>query len=129
MSFSSPPVPEVSVSGASYIPDSFIPDESQKLELYRRLSKVKELEELDRLAAELRDRYGQLPPEAIAGDENARVLLEREQESLWALRTGAGKPHCNFDLAYNEGPNLILNHLAQMRRLARHARRPPNGRR
>ncbi len=59
-----PQAPEVSLSGASYIPDSYIPDEAQKLDLYRRLSKATRLHELDELAEELRDRFGRLPPEA-----------------------------------------------------------------
>jgi transcription-repair coupling factor (superfamily II helicase) len=58
------PIPEVSVTGATYIPDSFIPDEGQKLELYRRLSRASELEDLEGLTAELRDRFGPLPDEA-----------------------------------------------------------------
>ncbi|NIR45210.1 MAG: transcription-repair coupling factor [Gemmatimonadetes bacterium] len=58
-----PSVPEVSVSGASYIPDDFIPDPAQKLDLYRRLSKVADLEDLEQLSAELRDRFGPLPAE------------------------------------------------------------------
>ncbi len=59
-----PQAPEVSLSGASYIPDGYIPDEAQKLDLYRRLSKAARLQELDELAEELRDRFGRLPPEA-----------------------------------------------------------------
>jgi len=56
--------PDVSVSGASYIPDDYIPDVTQKLDLYRRLSRVARLDKLDELAEELRDRFGRLPDEA-----------------------------------------------------------------
>ncbi|UCC73294.1 MAG: transcription-repair coupling factor [Gemmatimonadota bacterium] len=58
-----PEAPEVSISGATYIPESFIPDERQKLDLYRRLSKVSDLDEVEHLTSELRDRFGRLPPE------------------------------------------------------------------
>jgi transcription-repair coupling factor (superfamily II helicase) len=57
--------PEVSIAGASYIPDSFIPDEAQKLDFYRRLSKVADLDEIERLSGELRDRFGRLPAEVL----------------------------------------------------------------
>ena len=56
-----PTPPEVSVAGATYIPDDFIPDEGQKLDIYRRLSKINDLEEIERLSSELRDRFGPLP--------------------------------------------------------------------
>ena len=65
-----PQVPDVSISGATYLPDSFIPDEGQKLEVYRRLSRVADLDEVERLTLELRDRFGVLPTEVerlIAG--------------------------------------------------------------
>ena len=58
-----PKTPEVSISGATYIPDSYIPDEGQKLDFYRRLSKLTDLGELDDLTSELRDRFGRLPEE------------------------------------------------------------------
>lgn len=57
-------LPDVSISGASYIPDDYIPDVTQKLDIYRRLSRVSELSELEELGAELRDRFGRLPDEA-----------------------------------------------------------------
>jgi transcription-repair coupling factor (superfamily II helicase) len=57
-------VPDVSISGASYIPDDYIPDVTQKLDIYRRLSRVSDLGELEELGAELRDRFGRSPEEA-----------------------------------------------------------------
>ncbi len=71
-----PPVPEVSVAGATYIPDGFIPNESQKLDFYRRLSKVTELDDRERMTAELRDRFGPLPAEAgrLIASSRIRIL-------------------------------------------------------
>jgi transcription-repair coupling factor (superfamily II helicase) len=58
------PQTEVSVDGAALIPEEYVPDEAQKLHLYRRLSKVRGAAEIETLRRELRDRYGPLPPEA-----------------------------------------------------------------
>lgn len=55
---------DVSVEGAAYLPDSYVPDASQKLHLYRRLSRIEETSEVSALAAEIRDRYGP-PPEEV----------------------------------------------------------------
>jgi transcription-repair coupling factor (superfamily II helicase) len=63
------------VDGAAYIPDEYVPDEAQKLHLYRRLSTVASVEEVDRLRRELRDRYGPLMPEVEGLLETAALRL------------------------------------------------------
>ncbi len=71
--------PEISISGATYIPNDYIPDEAQKLDLYRRLSKATQLAELRELTAELRDRFGRLPAEAerLVAAAQIRILGSR----------------------------------------------------
>ncbi len=56
--------PEVSLAGAAFLPDAYVPDPAQKLHLYRRLSRIARKAELDEFAAELRDRFGAPPPPA-----------------------------------------------------------------
>ncbi|MEQ1856025.1 MAG: transcription-repair coupling factor [Longimicrobiales bacterium] len=57
------PDPEVSLGGAAYLPDGYVSDSGQKLHLYRRLSKLGGLGEVDSLRSELTDRFGPPPPE------------------------------------------------------------------
>ena len=57
------PSAEVSVDGAALIPDEYVPDEAQKLHLYRRLAQLGSAAEIDALRRETRDRYGPLPAE------------------------------------------------------------------
>jgi len=57
------PDPDVSLQGAAYLPDDYVSDSSQKLHLYRRLSKVGGRSEIESLKLELADRYGPLPAE------------------------------------------------------------------
>jgi len=57
------PDPEVSLAGAAYLPDAYVPDSSQKLHLYRRLSKAGGPAEIESLRLELTDRFGQPPVE------------------------------------------------------------------
>ena len=45
----------------AYIADSYVPDTNQKVELYRRLAAMKDAAEVEDLAEELVDRYGDLP--------------------------------------------------------------------
>ncbi|HEY0671170.1 MAG TPA: transcription-repair coupling factor [Longimicrobiales bacterium] len=58
------PPTDVSVEGSAYLPDSYVADASQKLHLYRRLSRIEQVGEVHALAAEVRDRYGP-PPEEV----------------------------------------------------------------
>jgi transcription-repair coupling factor (superfamily II helicase) len=58
------PMTEVSVDGVALIPDEYVADEAQKLHLYRRLSAVNSMEEMDALRREVLDRFGgPMPPE------------------------------------------------------------------
>ncbi len=57
------PEPEVSLPGSAFLPDAYVSDSSQKLHLYRRLSKLEDRSEVDGLREELADRYGPVPEE------------------------------------------------------------------
>ncbi len=74
--------PEVTTHGAAYLPDEYVPDPGQKLQLYRRVSRLGDPEELRELRAELRDRFGRWPPEV----EN---LLAAARLRLAGTRIGA----------------------------------------
>ena len=54
---------DVTVEGSAYLPDDYVADASQKLHLYRRLSRIELVSEVHALAAEVRDRYGPPPAE------------------------------------------------------------------
>ncbi len=58
------PPPEVLYDGPAHLPDEFVPDEDAKLDLYRRLARAGRHDEIAAIRAELRDRFGPLPPEA-----------------------------------------------------------------
>ena len=66
---------EVSVDGAAYIPDEYVPDEAQKLHLYRRLSTLESVAGVEELRRELKDRYGPLPHEVETLLETATLRL------------------------------------------------------
>jgi transcription-repair coupling factor (superfamily II helicase) len=91
-----PHVPEVSISGAFYIPDGYIPDEAQKLDLYRRLSKVTRIEELENLADELKDRFGPLPVEAGRLVAAARIRILGGQLGVERVLATAETARVNF---------------------------------
>ncbi len=77
-------LPEIVVDLAlsTAIPDGYVPSRQRKLEAYRRIAQLRELDDLVALREELRDRYG-APPEPV------RNLLYGVEVKLRALRAGA----------------------------------------
>ncbi len=56
--------PQIAVGASVLIPESYVPDLTVRLSLYRRLGELESDAELDAFAAELVDRFGSLPEEA-----------------------------------------------------------------
>jgi transcription-repair coupling factor (superfamily II helicase) len=53
--------PELQLGIPAYIPDSYVPDESERLILYRRMARAESVQDFDDLRDELRDRFGPVP--------------------------------------------------------------------
>ncbi|HEU0013217.1 MAG TPA: transcription-repair coupling factor [Longimicrobium sp.] len=84
---------EASVDGTALIPDHYVPDEAQKLNFYRRLSREQTLAGIDAMRRELRDRYGPPPEEVetLLGTAALRLLggelgIERILVRPWDVR-------------------------------------------
>ncbi|MFW6084790.1 MAG: transcription-repair coupling factor, partial [Gemmatimonadota bacterium] len=72
---------QVSIDGAAYLPDDYVAGQQQKMNLYRRLSRLESPGELDDLEEELRDRFGPLP-------DPARLLLTAARLKVLATDLG-----------------------------------------
>ncbi|AQX30715.1 transcription-repair coupling factor [Bartonella schoenbuchensis] len=55
--------PQISLGITAIIPESFVPDLSLRMSLYRRLVELDDLQQINQLGAELVDRFGSLPTE------------------------------------------------------------------
>jgi transcription-repair coupling factor (superfamily II helicase) len=69
------PEPRLLTDWSAYLPDDYVPDEHEKLNLYRRLAETRSLDELDDLTLEMLDRFGQLPEASVALFELRRLRL------------------------------------------------------
>jgi transcription-repair coupling factor (superfamily II helicase) len=56
--------PQIGLGIPVLIPESYVPDLSLRLGLYRRVAQITDPKDVDALAAEIVDRFGPLPPEA-----------------------------------------------------------------
>lgn len=70
--------PDVVLDQGAHLPDSYVPDDAAKLDLYRRLARAATPTDIAAVRDELRDRFGPLPPEA------ERLLLVAELRALGA---------------------------------------------
>ncbi|MCF8010113.1 MAG: transcription-repair coupling factor [Clostridiales bacterium] len=73
----------------AYIPDKYIPDENQKVEIYRRIAKKNNESQLDEIEEELTDRFGDLPEpvknlievsrlKTIAGNMQVKTITKQQ---------------------------------------------------
>lgn len=74
-SLGAPVDPEIKVSVTAYLPDTWIPDATQRLLAYKRLAGVRTDEELDNLVEDLADRFGRLPAVAAALVDTLRLRV------------------------------------------------------
>ena len=67
---------QIAVEGEALLPDDYILDAEQKMHLYRRISRMDGVEEVEDLADELRDRFGPLPDaaERLLGSTRLKIL-------------------------------------------------------
>ncbi|MGD8496425.1 MAG: transcription-repair coupling factor [Gemmatimonadales bacterium] len=95
---------QVSIEGEAYLPDDYVAGTDQKMHLYRRLSRLETLPELDDLEAELRDRFGPLPTPAARLLTAARLKLLAADLQLEWLRISDASARLNF--ASHAAPRL-----------------------
>jgi transcription-repair coupling factor (superfamily II helicase) len=57
--------PELQIETPGFIPDDYVPDPGQRLELYKRLSAVETDDDLRDVIGEISDRYGPLPGDVV----------------------------------------------------------------
>jgi transcription-repair coupling factor (superfamily II helicase) len=91
--------PEVVLDRPAHLPDTYVPDDDVKLDLYRRLARAGTSGEIDGLRDELRERFGPLPPmaETLLDMTRLRVMgaalglqnvLVRGEEARLTFRPG-----------------------------------------
>ncbi len=90
------PEPRLLTDWSAYLPDDYVPDEHEKLILYRRLAEARDLAALDDLTLELMDRFGQLPTPAVALLELRRMRLLGVGGEVESLRVF--QQHCEMTL-------------------------------
>ncbi len=75
----------------AHLPDSYVPETAQKLELYRRLGRVRTAGELAAFRQELTDRFGPLPPPVLRLLEVVELRMVAENAGIASISREEGE--------------------------------------
>ncbi|HEY9578182.1 MAG TPA: transcription-repair coupling factor, partial [Pseudobacillus sp.] len=102
---------EAEISIDAYIPDTYIKDSRQKIEMYKRFRSIESLEEVDELKEEMVDRFGDYPREVEDLFKVAEMkvyaaaaeleLIKQEKESVYILMSEAGTKEIDGSKVFN----------------------------
>ncbi|HRC58591.1 MAG TPA: DEAD/DEAH box helicase, partial [Kofleriaceae bacterium] len=90
--------PELSAEVPGFIPDDYVPDPRQRLELYKRLSSVETDDDLSEVLEEIKDRYGPLPLDALLLAELMAVKAVARDLAIEAIEVGKARLAAAADL-------------------------------
>jgi transcription-repair coupling factor (superfamily II helicase) len=96
--------PELNLSLTGAIPEAYVPDPTVRLNLYARLARITDAEEVDAFAEELEDRFGSLPDTTVALIERAR--LRSLAQAAGVVRVDAGPKAVALTVRDNQPPKL-----------------------
>ena len=89
--------PEINLKISAHFPDYYLPDISERISVYRRLSSVQNEEQVSEVEEEIRDRFGALPEEVsnLLGLMRIKLYLKR----LHVIRMGCGPKRTSLQFA------------------------------
>jgi len=104
---------DVSMDIPAYLPDDYIESQEAKLDVYKRLARYETPEEIEALRAELRDRFGALPPQGeamlsmallrvVGGTLGIEGILVRGEEARITFRDSAIPRMKGLSAAFHE---------------------------
>ncbi|HEY6608271.1 MAG TPA: transcription-repair coupling factor [Candidatus Limnocylindria bacterium] len=90
------PLPEpapvrLDLPGSAYLPDDYVADSGAKLEAYRRFARLRTEADAEALRADLRDRFGPVPPPVEGLFTAVRVRLAAEAAGVPEVRAEEGQ--------------------------------------
>jgi transcription-repair coupling factor (superfamily II helicase) len=93
---------KVEVDADYLVPESYVPDPEEKMQVYKRLAAMTSVDEIEPLRAELVDRYGPAPPAAVVLLQVAELRLRAWAAGVERVRVRGGRA----DLTLQPGRKL-----------------------
>jgi transcription-repair coupling factor (superfamily II helicase) len=111
------PTTQLNLGIALRIDESYVPEENQRLRLYKKIAGAQEEKSLDDLRAEMQDRYGALPDSTVYLLEAASLRLECERIGIAQIDRKRTELHLRFT------EHAAIDPARLMRLVARHSKR------
>jgi len=92
----------------AHLPDTYVPDEAAKLELYRRLARARTPGDLAAFREEAADRFGPMPPAVVRLVEVAELRLAAEAAGITSLAREEGQLVVRFGSGLSRGEAMRL---------------------
>jgi transcription-repair coupling factor (superfamily II helicase) len=103
-----PPSALVDLPVEAYLPDDYVPDEAQKLELYRKLARARTPGDLAAFRQEAVDRFGPMPAQVVRLVEVAELRLAAESAGVASISREGGSLVVRFGTGLTRGTAMRL---------------------
>ena len=100
--------PEISMKIAASFPPDYLPDVSERVLLYRRLSSVESEEAIAEIETEIRDRFGELPEEVFNLLGLMKIKLHLKRLHVVRMSVGPKKTSLQFAPSTPASPEKLV---------------------
>lgn len=102
---------ELDYSG--YIPDSYISDATEKMEVYKKIAAIQTEEDLQHVTAELQDRFGPVPDEVSSLLSISEIRIFCKRMLIVSLKERAGKVEVEFGKVSRISAQKVVRMIAE----------------
>jgi transcription-repair coupling factor (superfamily II helicase) len=102
-------IPRMVTDLDAYLPDDYVPDGGEKVNLYKRIAETLSTEEVDSLSEELEDRFGEPPAQAKAllDLRRVRILAGAAQMGYLSVKRGMVEAEGGREFTRNEVESML----------------------
>ncbi|MBI4402744.1 MAG: transcription-repair coupling factor [Deltaproteobacteria bacterium] len=101
--------PEINLRIPAYFPDEYLPDISERISIYRRLSSVENEDAISDIEVEIRDRFGALPPEVVNLLGLMRIKLYLKKLHVVRMSCGPKRTSLQFAPTTPASPQKLVD--------------------
>ena len=105
----------IQIESDNYFPDSYISDEKERLNIYKKMLSFRKLTDFEDLQQELRDRFGEIPSSALGTILYYEIKLLTDKTKLKSFHLRKGKAVLEFDnkfLPAQKKLEKLINHFS-----------------